>query len=307
MKTQFQVLEWSLNLYSNLEAQIPKWVFSSIKSQDSNLPEIIFLNEVVTANDSCRKLLEQIEEEKYRVICSNNNHGNQVAIALSSDFKIKNIVYQIPYVQTYYVPDFLHVEAEYNGTLYNFVALRIRVGSHKSKEPVEYKHRNIQFQCYKHYISKLTNVISAGDFNNSRIIGNEKGLFEQSQKIYEDRDCLQRFYNYQMICNEVYKESGGKLKLYTPEEMVSSIGIWNENTKKFEIPNATLVNNKYDHIVLSNTIIFANENKRCCYDWGFYSNLTKEDTYVYEKKTYIKKGCPDHAQLRVTISLGRKD
>ena len=76
MKTQFQMLEWSLNLSSNLEAQIPKWVYSSIKFQDSNLPEIIFLNEVVTANDSCRKLLEQIEEEKYRVICSNNNHGN---------------------------------------------------------------------------------------------------------------------------------------------------------------------------------------------------------------------------------------
>lgn len=306
MKTQFQMLEWSLNLSSSLNERIPNWVFDSMKTQDGNLPQIIFLNEVVTANDYCRELLKQIEEKKYRVICSNNNHGNQVAIALSSDFKIKNIVYQIPYVQTYYAPDFLHVEAEYNGTLYNFVAVRIRIGSHKSKDPEEYKHRYIQFQCYKHYISKLTNVISAGDFNNSRIIGNEEGLFEQSQKMYEDGDYLQRFYNYQMICNEVYKESGGNLKLYTPTEMVSSIGIWNEYTKKFEIPNATKVNNKYDHIVLSNTILFGNENKRCCYDWGFYSNLTKEDTYVYEKKMYIKKGCPDHAQLRATISLIEK-
>lgn len=335
MKTQFQMLEWSLNLSSSLNEQIPDWVFDSMKTQDGNLPEIIFLNEVVTANDSCRKLLEQIEEEKYRIICSNNNHGNQVAIALSSDFKIKNIVYQVPYVQTYYAPDFLHVEAEYNGTLYNFVALRIRVGSHKSKDPEEYKNRYIQFQCYKHYISKLTNVISAGDFNNSRIIGNEEGLFEQSQKIYEDGNFLQRFYNYQKIRHEIESFTTDK-KILTPEngslytsankeekrENLSSIGLKpyrNKTTNEivFLHPRIDKNNFKIDHFVISESIpVLSNPY----YDWRFLQNFINQKSPVSVKpKDYfyidsesgevtdnVKIGYPDHAQLRATISLIEK-
>lgn len=321
---KLKIMEWSLNLSSSLVATIPNnWVLDSMKIKDigenkKTFPDITFLNEVVLCNDSCKELIRAFENEGFRVICSNNNHGNQVAIALNGDFKIKNIVYQVPYIKTYYSPDFLHVEAEYDGIVYNIVALRIRINSKTTDE--EYKHRNIQFQCYKNYISKLTNVISAGDFNHARILGNEDDISEKSQIIYREKQVSQRFYNYQMIKNEIETHMIDKKSVWTPKNNskytsangknktanLSSVGI-KLYKDVFKYPCIYAKNNfKIDHFVVSESIGGFSEPY---YDWNFLqkflgeNNSAKDYFCKIKNKLQVKTGYPDHGMLIADITI----
>ncbi len=336
------ILEWSLNLSSSLTAEIPDWVFPSMrikrKSTTQPLPDIIFLNEVVSDNPYCRKLLCDIEAENYQVICSNNIHGNQVAIALNNekfcDVKKDDIVRKLPNTDENNLPDFLNVKAKFKETKieYNIIAVRIIIDSKKSGTIEEHIRRYVQFEHYKNYISKLDNVISAGDFNHARILGEETYEFEKVAPIYsgceewngEKAFRKQIYYNYQMIRDEIecpilY------LKMETPingmlynekEQPYSSIGIWKDRDNNLQPPSIweKTSNKKIDHIVTSKNIEVVIKE----YDWCFLKeNGLTPDTYFCKGKNgefkknksgnyIINKGFPDHAQLRATIELPDK-
>lgn len=201
-------------------------------------------------------------------------------------------------------PDFYEIKVRINSKEISVVGTRIRIDYHKANSKNNEKERiseqNQRFKQYTkliEYIATIKNdIVMLGDFNNSRILGDETELKDEKiNKTYSGKDSIE--YNFQKIRAFAINETHNKLSLYTPDGNVSSVGaFWDSKSEKAESPISNpKQKHKYDHLITS----FVPE--KLDYKWDFIKLY--DDIKYFTAKGKIKRGYPDHAILLAIINI----
>jgi len=257
-----------------------------VGKKSASVPDIVVLTEFVAARN-WKNVKSTLEEKQYLVFTSSYEQGkNGVLIALKKNFvtdstpsgKIKPMENE--------KPDFLQVKTMFNGIAIAIVGVRVRVRDSSSKDydaKEDYKERKLQIDALnKHlqeHLQDVENTILVGDFNNSRICGDENKSYKEVKEEYRGLDTYDT-YNYHML-----KEALSQHTIATPEKGFSWV-----DKKEFKY--------KLDHL-------FTREGMKvleCEYSRDFvisengYEGLTKEN---YKSDLSY----PDHAILTATLEL----
>ena len=198
-------------------------------------------------------------------------------------------------------PDFHEVVVRINGKPVSVIGTRIRIGA-DSRKISEQKRRFEQFLRLVEHIAPLENVLVLGDFNNSRILGDEHET--DAKKIacaYEGKASL--YHNFQKMQAALMEKTGGKFSLRTAEGPMPSVGaFWDGRNRKASAPEPNEdQRHKYDHII-TNADLGVQEVK---YDWKFVKSYGREKFEDGEHPD-IRAGFPDHAILLAEIDLRRQ-
>ncbi|MGN0538953.1 MAG: endonuclease/exonuclease/phosphatase family protein [Candidatus Fimenecus sp.] len=202
------------------------------------------------------------------------------------------------------LPDFYEVKVRVNSKEISVIGTRIRIDYYKARSKDDNERIDEQKQRFEQYsnliiehIAKLKNdVIMLGDFNNSRILGDEiKINIKDIDKIYSGLDSIE--YNFQKIRAFAINETHNKLSLYTPKGDKSSIGaFWDFKNKKAKSPvSNSEQKHKYDHLITN----FVPEKLE--YNWDFLKLY--DDIKYFNANGTIKRGYPDHAILLAVIKI----
>lgn len=196
-------------------------------------------------------------------------------------------------------PDFFEVKVKFRSDIISIIGTRIRIGNVNGNKGIqEQKQRFLQYRNLVDYISEKENIILVGDFNNSRILGNEdESKIKKINEIYYDKDSKE--HNFQKMRYYLTEKCSEKLLLHTPSGLLSSIGaIWNSEKKGAIQPKEDIkFINKYDHLITN----FSSNNIECLeYQWDFLKFYNSD---VFSTQNQIKPGFPDHAILFVRINL----
>lgn len=199
-------------------------------------------------------------------------------------------------------PDFHEVRVRVNGKEISVIGTRIRIDWKAARQNgdrvrhAEQMQRFEQFQRLSAYIATLDNVIVVGDFNNSRILGDENETdTKRIGDIYKELDSL--YYNFQKLRAKVEKDTAKRLSLYTAVDGPASVGArWGRMDARGAYralpPKEGCF--KYDHIITNTRWEVSAE-----YHWDF---LVAYDEAQFEKGS-IRAGLPDHAELLATIQF----
>ncbi len=198
-------------------------------------------------------------------------------------------------------PDFHEVVVRINGKPVSVIGTRIRIGA-DSEKIAEQKQRFEQFLRLVEHIAPLENVLVLGDFNNSRILGDEHET--DAKKIacaYEGKASL--YHNFQKMQAALMEKTGGKFSLRTAEGPMPSVGaFWDGRNRKAIAPKPNeKLKNKYDHLIM-NTDLDVQAVK---YEWNFVESYGREKFEDGEDPD-IRAGFPDHAILLAEIDLRRQ-
>lgn len=198
-------------------------------------------------------------------------------------------------------PDFHEVRVRVNGKEISVIGTRIQIDSEAAKRRngdrvrhSEQMQRFEQFQRLSAYIATLDNVVVVGDFNNSRIRGDENETdTKRIGDIYKELDSL--YYNYQKIRATVEKDTAGRCSLYTAVDGPASVGAqWGRmdagSAYRALPPKEGCF--KYDHIITNTRWEVSAE-----YHWDFLGAYAEAQF----EKGRIRAGLPDHAVLLATV------
>lgn len=251
----------------------PDYIASEIKRQDA---DIAILTEYVE-NANYDGAFENLIKESYHLFRQPKpvkGNGVLIAVKKSEDIQLdcRSRFYSIPAKENKSdYPEFLHAFIKYKDVPITIIGLRVRTAK-------DYKLRCKQVDSILQYIKNLDNkyqhkIIVAGDFNNSRIIGEENEYDHRGQ--YAGLDT--QHYNLQLIKSK-FKESGFFVFNSTPKGSVF-------NTYSQVFGSYTY---KQDHIFVKGLNISDTQ-----YDWS------------YKEQNYIRDGGrnPDHAILKANIEV----
>lgn len=278
------------------------------------IPVNLILNEIFEKNPHIFVLTEFVKsvgwldlksmlEEKYYMYDSPYfPHQNGICIRIKKGWGIE-VVKPITHNQDSFfnLPDFYEVKVRVNSIELAVIGARIKIDCNRSNAKnkeirhSEHKNRFEQFKRLVGYIESLTNVIILGDFNNSRILGDEMELNEEIiESIYQEKDSLE--HNVQKMRSFLLRSTRKRVSLYYGEGLLSSVGaIWdnNDNIAKPPVENEKVVH-KYDHLITNYV------PKRIQYKWDFLKFYISE---YFTKNGRIAIEYPDHAILIAEIDI----
>lgn len=305
------ILEWSLNLRSSQGDKVyPE--FSNEINLISPKPDVLFLVETVKGNT--------ISIDDYTVEAESSREGNGCSIAIlntrlgSGDIQIiKDVQPMLPGDNT---PDFVQVDVSINNTIYNLIAVRIKIDSNK-KTVEEFQQRKEQFDNMLDYVKNLPRPIIMGDFNHARILGDRNSDYQEIQKQHKEVQVKGGHY-YQKLRHDLHTTN---LAIHTPQNN-NSCGL---NPRDFENTSKKHGFLQLDHLVTPKNM----KVNSISYNWDFLDAVVAKitaaktdeeddyiDKYVYkyvlyydynfrykQDKPWIMKGFPDHAMLLADIEL----
>ncbi|QSX04782.1 hypothetical protein JYG23_08685 [Sedimentibacter sp. zth1] len=299
------IFEWNINARTGSHNYIIPVNLIANEIFDKN-PHIFVLTEFVKSIGWCD--LKNILEKRYFVFESSYYpHQNGICIGVKKEcgielVKMENEIKNPDTGKDF--PDFYEIKIKIKSEEISVIGTRIRIDCKKSNSSnrqerlLEQSQRFEQYKQLTRYIKTIDNVIVVGDFNNSRILGNEVENEKTIEEIYKDKDSIE--HNFQKIRNFVYKESGQKISLYTATGNLSSIGAKCTECEAEEPEKNEYFINKYDHL-LSNYF-----TKDIEYKWDFLRFYKGKEFFVKnpnKKNWEIAKGYPDHAVLIAKILL----
>lgn len=297
-------MEWNINARSGSADYIVPVHLISNEIFEKN-PHLFVLTEFVKSVGWSD--LKSILEEKYYVYESPYSPGqNGICIGIRRDCGIEYLETRTQtsvFDTNLNSPNFYEVRVKINSNIISIIGTRIQIDYYKAKSPKredrisEQKQRFEQYVHLINYVSQLENVIVLGDFNNSRILGDEMELNEERiRTIYSGKDSIE--YNFQAIRAFAKKKSDNKLSLYTPDGNLPSVGaFWDAQARKAKAPALNIAaKHKYDHLI---TNYFP---EKLNYHWDF---LKDYDASYFTAKGEIRAGIPDHAVLLCHLSEGR--
>ena len=298
-------MEWNINARSGSADYIVPVHLISNEIFEKN-PHLFVLTEFVKSVGWSD--LKSILEEKFDIYESPYSpKSNGICIGIRRDCGIEYLETRTQtsvFDASLNSPNFYEIRVKINSQVASIIGVRIRI-AYKAKSPKredrisEQKQRFEQYVHLINYVSQLKNVIVLGDFNNSRILGEETELNEERIKtIYSGKDSIE--YNFQKIRAFAEKKNDNKLSLYTPDGNLSSIGaFWDAQARKAKAPalNAA-ARHKYDHLITT-TNYFPEKLE---YHWDF---LNGYDASNFTTKGEIRTGIPDHAVLLCHLKEGR--
>lgn len=289
-------LEWNINARSGYgNYVIPVNIISNEILYNS--PDIFVLTEFIQSAGWLD--LKHILEKYYNVYENDYvPHQNGICIGIKKNVGIEYVdeVQYIPNAnRNLCAPDFYEIKVKINNRTMSIVGARIKIDCKKAyskdkKERLsEQQDRFNQFKQLAIYLSTLQDVIVIGDFNNSRILDNYIGLDSE-------------YYNYQKVYDFIKTISKDRIKMYSPQSTLSSVGaFWNGKTAMSPIEDSTQVH-KYDHIITDFKVIYES----LIYDWSFLDHYTFENFEYRGNNSIIKAGFPDHAMLVGKVRINWK-
>lgn len=296
------VLEWNINARTG--------------SANYIIPVNLILNEVFEKNPHIFVLTEFVKsvgwidlktmlEEKYNIYTSPYlTKQNGVCIGIRKECGIeylgevnKTSIFDIHLN----LPDFYEIKVKINSQIISVIGARIRIDYYKANskdfklKTLEQKQRFEQYSNLVEYLAQLENVILLGDFNNSRILSDEKELTtEVINHIYSGKVSID--YNFQKIRAFIAKRTDKRMLLYTPDGDNSSIGaFWDGIAGEAKVPILSKnAKHKYDHLITNYL------PDKLTYTWNFLKHYNMEHFSTDGK---IIAGYPDHAVLLASIDL----
>ena len=193
----------------------------------------------------------------------------------------------------------MEVKLRINREELSIIGTRIVIESSKIMDDSEHKQRFEQFLNLIEYVKNIENAIVLGDFNNSKIHGNE---METNKKLIQDiyKDFVQKEHNLQKLRAHVIEKTDNRFSLYTESRQVPCIGAsWDSSKNKAMPPMGNKnLGQKYDHLITNF------KSKNVVYNWDFLNSYTKEE--FGSSASTIKRGVPDHSILVAEILLNKK-
>lgn len=285
---KLRIMEWNINGRSGYSCAyaIPPFIADIIVKQKV---DIVVLNEfVLTAGWSYLKNVMEKEFILYTSTYVTGQNGIFIAVKKNIDGLDSNATKICSDIDSDQPekPNFLQVTVNYKSNLLTIIGTRIRI-SDSSK--VDYQERKVQIDSLVDHSADIkNNVIIIGDFNNSKICGDENKSYNDVKESYHytsrgELSVLYDTYNYHII-KDTFEHHG--FSVFTPNKGKWS---WVDSYK-----------NKYkqDHIISRGVRVSEKE-----YSW-FYVN--KDNGYGYLKQEDYKSnlvGYPDHAILTADIEL----
>lgn len=297
------IIEWNLNARTGFPNYvIPTNLISNVLLRGT--PDVFVFTEFVQTTGWFD--LKLLLENKYDIWVSPYVCGkNGICIGIRKD---RGIVFVETKNEDYVfnnssnAPDFFEVKVKFLSDIISIIGTRIRIGNANGNKGIqEQRQRFEQYQNLVDYISKKKNekIILVGDFNNSRILGNEsESKIENIDKIYDGKDSKE--YNFQKMSYYIKEKGVEELLLHTPSGLLSSIGAtWNPKKNEAIQPEGDEhFIHKYDHLITN----FSLNNIECLgYRWDFLKFYNSEVFSPQNNK--IKPGFPDHAILFAKINL----
>lgn len=301
---QLVVIEWSLNAQTGFNGYIMpvKLIADQILTHN---PHIFIFTEFVKSAVGWIEL-KSILEETYMVyespyMAHKKENGIVIGIRRNCGFEILDIkTKDIIFNSSQNAPNFLEVNLRINREELSIIGTRIVIESSKIMDDSEHKQRFEQFSNLIEYVKNIENAIVLGDFNNSKIHGDE---METNKKLIQDiyKEFVQKDYNLQMLRAHVIEETDNRFSLYTESRQVPCIGASWDSRKNKAIPPMGKKNlgHKYDHLITN----FKSKNN-VVYNWDFLKSYTKEE--FGSSASTIKRGVPDHSILVAEILLNKK-
>jgi endonuclease/exonuclease/phosphatase family metal-dependent hydrolase len=235
-----KVVEWNVNGHKGKTGRMcTKEFYNSILSEVTE-PDVIVLTEYKEEKNHGEGIGKEIENGIEKELSDNGKYffssANDVMIALKKDrwenLELVNFDFEemYPDLQSSQYPNLCIVKGTHeNNTPVFIIGVRIKTSKESiSKLPVkeqknEYKNRWKQlesaFEIIEEKVSKDMKedeeipIILAGDFNNSRYLGDMNDLGKMVQKDYEGK--LTKYYNLQLI-KKAFLDHGYEYSLSTP-------------------------------------------------------------------------------------------
>lgn len=290
-----KILVWNINQRSN-GIRIPDLVSDKISVAD-----IVVLTEFIgDANVKNIPVINDFTNRLAGYYCCNNferkecEGSNGILIAIKKELITKTkIISKTEKMNTVKKeqPNFLQVNMVVNGRLISVIGTRIRV--------TDYEKRREQLLSLIEHINTLgtNNIIVAGDFNNTRIHGDENADYLSVRESYEPYDTLDT-YNYHIMKDD-FSMIG--MKVYTPEGKEFSNGFKPRNQPQC---HGYL---KDDHIIVKETKSLDVKNVTYYHDFihEYHDNAwteTRIPNRIYSSYD-INPPFPDHAILTAEVDF----
>lgn len=295
-----KIFVWNINQRSSGQ-EIPPFVSKEIIK--ANNADIVVLTEFISATNEIRI---QNVHEFFNIETDDNNlrkkydcyynidrkDDNGILIAIKKDFAKKKDIRRISKIEKINSmrteqPNFLQLDIVIDGELMSIIGTRTRVTG--------YVERREQILSLIEHINTLTyeKIIVAGDFNNSKICGDENKRYADVRENYHYTSMktisdLFDTYNYHILKDDFYNYAG--MDVSTPKsEPNKPTWSWVDKYR-----------NKYkqDHIISRGVNVSATE-----YVWDF---VNKDNGYSGKNPQDYKSslvGYPDHAILTANVEL----
>lgn len=267
------IVEWNINQRGGHGNTIPSWLLSELLPA----PDILVLTEFNRSASNLQVFLSELIQMGYSYYCSENSAkwGNDVLIAVRGEITIVGCSFVDAYpnnISDLSTPENIRVDIQYEGQNISLMGIRIK----ELKE--DYYSRRLQMQTVMKWVNDISNhILVLGDFNNLR---------ENTPKITWNLRVLDRLL-------------GNTLVRVTPKDNHSWGLSYQCKSGKFDgyIKN--------DHLLMTSQFTV----KQCSYDWSFISKHPRDYIVSDTENKYAQKaitilpGVPDHALLRITLSL----
>jgi len=297
MEDELKLIHWNINGRSGYSSAyaIPPFITNEIIDGVGKGAGVIVLTEfVITAG--WHHLVSALERFYFVATSPYVSKQNGVLIAVRKDLIQEK---SIPRVTSDLIttqnekPNFLQVEFVCRGVNLTIIGTRVRVGSALK---ADYQDRKTQIVALREHLGRVSvstdNVIVVGDFNNSRICGDERKSYDEVREEYHFRNDggvsdLYDTYNYHIL-----KQT---LDCLTPVYTTPS-------KEDFSWVDSNRYRYKQDHLFIKGM-----QAETCVYDWAF---VTKENGYGQLSKWGYKSnlaGYPDHAVLSAIVRVTKSD
>lgn len=276
-----KILGWNINQRLGTGGKIPHFVATEIINKT---PDIVVITEFFRG-EGWEELKSTLEEEGYKLYYEKTpiKKKNEVLIAIKERKNL--IIAQEAVTETVLgknkKPNFLQVGIEYNNKPLTVIGVRILPDG-------DYQKRKEQLDSLTDYVKGKKNILIIGDFNNSKICGNETLSYEEVREEYhltkrKEVSLLYDTYNYHILKDQ-FKHEG--FTIATPTGNVCS---WVDKYKN---------EYKLDHI-------FAKELNvhNAQYKWDFISQKNGHGTLKSDDYKSENAGVPDHAILTAVIEF----
>lgn len=291
MEKKLVLLEWSLNMRSDKNAQPHEAFYRAIK-ECAPQPDVLFLVETVKDND--------FEVDGYTFVAESDNPvGNTTRIAIRKELlNIGEVLVirtwgSIPNANLDEAPHYARADVLFNGQVLNLVATRILINCGQNTVE-EYRQRGKQFDLLAQHVFTLANPVVMGDFNHGRILGFGKESANVVRHLFGECVQVQGDYFYQSM-GESLRERG--LEIHTPNTLVSCGP--NVEGNRVVATATPSWNYKIDHLIVrTDTDAVKLEDIR--YDWSHLERVLKDGA---TKGILHRKGFPDHAMLVAELTV----
>lgn len=286
--SKLKIMEWNINGRSGYSCAyaIPPFIADEIMKQSADI--VILTEFVLTAG--WHHIKSALEKEFFLFTSAYITGQNGILIAIKKNIdglnvKTAKISTNINSGQIE-KPNFLQVTVNYKNNLMTIIGTRIRM---KELSKIDYQNRKKQIDALiEHVVAIKNHVIIIGDFNNSKICGDENKRYKDVKENYHytfdgSVSVLYDTYNYHIL-KDTFEDNG--FSISTPDNIKWS---WVDRNKyKY----------RQDHIFSKGVEISEIE-----YGWGF---VNKDNGYGYLKQEDYKSHMisqPDHAILTADISF----